>query len=186
MIEIILSSVVLVLLLIVVVNIYHNKFKYTIIKIEEAENNIGILLDKKRELLDRTRPIIKKELKLDEFLEELEGLEEKVLNHFQINTILKDSYFDLCKLLDDNEKLYKSESLVSIIEDLSDNEDMIIGSINYYNDSVVEFNKLVVSFPTKIVAFFFGYKKKEFHNNEKREIYEILKEKQDVIYEFYR
>ena len=138
MIEIILSSVVLVLLLIVVVNIYHNKFKYTIIKIEEAENNIGILLDKKRELLDRTRPIIKKELKLDEFLEELEGLEEKVLNHFQINTILKDSYFDLCKLLDDNEKLYKSESLVSIIEDLSDNEDMIIGSINYYNDSAIQ------------------------------------------------
>lgn len=177
MFEVILGCAILIILLIVIINFYNNKFKYTIIKIEEAENNIGILLDKKRELLDRTRPIIKKEIKVEEFLEELEGLEEKVLNHFQINSILKDSYFDLCKLLDDNEKLYKSEALVSIIEDLSDNEDMIIGSINYYNDSVVEFNKLVVSFPSKIVALLFRYKKKEFHNNEKREIYEILKEK---------
>ena len=177
MFEVILGCAILIILLIVIINFYNNKFKYTIIKIEEAENNIGILLDKKRELLDRTRPIIKKEIKVEEFLEELEGLEEKVLNYFQINSILKDSYFDLCKLLDDNEKLYKSEALVSIIEDLSDNEDMIIGSINYYNDSVVEFNKLVVSFPSKIVALLFRYKKKEFHNNEKREIYEILKEK---------
>lgn len=177
MFEVILGCAILIILLIVIINFYNNKFKYTIIKIEEAENNIGILLDKKRELLDRTRPIIKKEIKVEEFLEEIEGLEEKVLNHFQINSILKDSYFDLCKLLDDNEKLYKSEALVSIIEDLSDNEDMIIGSINYYNDSVVEFNKLVVSFPSKIVALLFRYKKKEFHNNEKREIYEILKEK---------
>ena len=177
MFEVILGCVVLIILLITIITIYHNKFQFVIIKIEEAENNIGILLDKKRQLLDRTRPIIKKELKLDDFLEELEGFEEKILNHFQINSILKDSYYDLYKLLDENEKLYKSESLVSIIEELNDNEDMIVGSINYYNDSVVEFNKLVMAFPSKIVAFLFRYKKKEFHNNEKREMYEILKEK---------
>ena len=54
---------------------------------------------------------------------------------------------------------------------------MIVGSINYYNDSVVEFNKLVVSFPSKLIAVLFRYKKKQFHNNEKREMYEILNEK---------
>lgn len=175
--EIILGCVVVIIILIILIAVYHNKFQFIIIKIEEAENNIGVLLEKKRELLDRTRPIIKKELKLDDFLEELEVFEEKQLNHFQINSWLKDSYYDLVKLLDENEKLYKSETLVSIMEELSDNEDMIVGSINYYNNSVVEFNKLVVSFPSKIVAFLFRYKKKEFHNNEKREMYEILKEK---------
>ena len=177
MFEIILGCGLVILLLIIIITIYHNKFQYVIIKIEEAENNIGVLLDKKRELLDRTRPIIKKELKLDEFLEELEGFEEKHLNHFQINTWLKDSYYDLIKLVDDNEKLYKSETLVSILEELSDNEDMIVGSINYYNDNVVDFNKLVVSFPARIVAILFRYKRKDFHNNEKREMYQILNEK---------
>ena len=177
MFEIILGCGIVVLLLITMIIIYHNKFQYVIIKIEEAENNINILLDKKQELLNRARPIIKKELKLDEFLEEIEKLENKGLNQFQMNSWLKDSYFDLVKLIDENEKLYKSEALVSILEELGDNEDMIVGSINYYNDSVVNFNKLVMSFPSKIVAFLFRYKKKEFHNNEKKEMYQILNEK---------
>lgn len=177
MFEVILGCSIILVLLIIIIIVYHNKFQFVIIKIEEAENNIGVLLDKKRELLDRTRGIVKKELKLDEFLEELDDFEEKHLNHFQTNTWLKDSYYDLVKLLDENEKLYKSESLVSIIEELNDNEDMIVGSINYYNDNVVEFNKLVVSFPARIVAILFRYKRKDFHNNEKREMYQILNEK---------
>jgi LemA protein len=177
MLEIIIGCGGFILLLILLIIIYHNKFQYVIIKIEEAENNISVLLDNKQELLNRARPIIKKELKLDEFLEELEKIENKGLNQFQMNSWLKDSYFDLVKLIDENEKLYKSESLVSILEELGDNEDMIVGSINYYNDSVVNFNKLVMSFPSKIVAFLFRYKKKEFHNNEKKEMYQILNEK---------
>ena len=177
MFEVILGCSIILVLLIIIIIVYHNKFQFVIIKIEEAENNIGVLLDKKRELLDRTRGIVKKELKLDEFLEELDDFEEKHLNHFQTNTWLKDSYYDLVKLLDENEKLYKSESLVSIIEELNDNEDMIVGSINYYNDNVDEFNKLVVSFPARIVAILFRYKRKDFHNNEKREMYQILNEK---------
>ena len=177
MFEVILGCSIILVLLIIIIIVYHNKFQFVIIKIEEAENNIGVLLDKKRELLDRTRGIVKKELKLDEFLEELDDFEEKHLNHFQTNTWLKDSYYDLVKLLDENEKLYKSESLVSIIEELNDNEDMIVGSINYYNDNVVEFNKLVVSFPARIVAILFRYKRKDFHNNEKREMYQVLNEK---------
>ena len=94
MFEIILGCGIVVLLLITMIIIYHNKFQYVIIKIEEAENNINILLDKKQELLNRARPIIKKEFKLDEFLEELEKLENKGLNQFQMNSWLKDSYFD--------------------------------------------------------------------------------------------
>ncbi len=167
----------LIFLLVTIISVYHNKFQFSIIKIDEAENNIGVLLEKKHDLLDRCRPIIKKELKMEEFLEELNDWDEKRLNHFEINSLLKDSAYDLFKLLDENEKLYKSEALVKIIEDLNDNEDMIVGSINYYNDNVVEFNKLVKGFPAKIVAFLFRYKKKEFHNNEKREMYEILNEK---------
>ena len=141
---IIIGSVVgLLFILVTIISIYHNKFQFCIIKIDEAENNIGVLLDKKRELLERTRPIIKKELKLEEFLEKINDWDSNNFNHFEINSILKDCSYDLFKLLDENEKLYK----------------------------------LVVSFPSKLIAFLFRYKKKQFHNNEKREMYEILNEK---------
>ena len=43
--------------------IINNKFQLTIIKIDKAEEDIDIYLDKKKELLDRTIPIIKERIK---------------------------------------------------------------------------------------------------------------------------
>lgn len=176
MLEIILGSVVLVALLIMVVVIIHNKFQFSIIKIEEAENNIDILLQKKLELLKRCRPVIKKELKLDDFLDNLEEIEQKELNHFELNSSLKEAYNILFQTLDDNEKLFKSDSLISIINEINHNEIDLVAAVKFYNDTVVLFNQLIVSFPSNIIRLLFRYKKLEFYNNEKREIYEILKD----------
>lgn len=177
MIEIILGCIVFIALLAIIVVIYHNKFQLAIIKIDEAENNIDILLEKKADLLKRTRPIIQKELKLEHFLDDLETYEEKQLNHFEMHDFLKENYHELFKILDDHEKLLKSETLVSIIEDLNENEEETIGAIKFYNDTVVIFNQLISTFPSNIIGFFWRYKRKEFYNNEKREIYEILNDK---------
>ncbi len=177
MIEIILGCIVLVALIIMIIIIYHNKFQFAIIKIDEAENNIDILLQKKLDLINRSRPIIKKQLKLEEFLEELNHFSDRNLNHFETNNELRKSYNDLFKILDENEKLYKNDSLVSIIEEINDNEIELVAAIKFYNDSVVIFNQLIVAFPSNIIRLFFGYKKKQFYSNEKREIFEILKEK---------
>lgn len=176
MIEIVLGSIVLTALLLMLIVIVHNKFQFSIIKIEEAENNIDVLLQKKSELLTRCVPIIKKELKLDEFLPKLEHIEEQDLNHFELNNLLKEEYNSLFQVLDDNEKLFKSESLVSIIDEINTNEINLVAAVKFYNDTVVLFNQLIVSFPSNIIRLLFRYKKKDFYNNEKREIYEILKD----------
>lgn len=168
-------GVILIILIIITVN--YNRFRFAIFKIDEAENNIEVLLKKKIELLDRTRPIIKKELKLEEFLEEIDFLKESQINHFEMNNSLKECHTNLIKVLDDNEKLFKSETLTTIIEEINSNEEAIVGCTKFYNDSVVVFNKLVGAFPSNLVAFLWRYKRKEFYNNEKREMYEILNEK---------
>lgn len=176
MLEIILGVIVVICLLLIVIVVYNNKFQLVIIKIDKAEEDISIYLDKKKELLDRTKPIIKKELKLDSFLDELDNSFEDI-NNFDEHDILKKAYNELFKTLDENEKLFKSEALVSILEELNDNEEDIVGAIKFYNDTVVEFNQLRTAFPSNIISFFRRYKKKEFYNNEKREIFEILNEK---------
>ena len=165
-----------ILLLIILLSFSGNKYKYAIIKIDRAEEDIDIYLQKKKDYLDRTRPIIKKELKLNDFLGEIDSNIEEMSNH-QKNDFLRSLYNELFKTIDENEKLLKSDTLMSIIDDLNDNEEQIIGCIKYYNDTVVDFNRLVISFPTNIIALFRGYKKKEFYNNEKREMFEILNEK---------
>ena len=176
MIETVLGVVVVLSLFLGIFVIFNNKFQLAIIKIEKAEEDIDIYLQKKHELLNRTRPIIKKELKKNDFLPELdESYEDK--NNITIHNILKNSYNELFKIIDENEKLLKSDTLVSILESLNNNEENIVGAIKFYNDTVVEYNQLVVSFPSKIISFIKRYKKRDFYNNEKREMFEILNQK---------
>lgn len=177
MVAIIVGVSIFILIVLVIFIFSHNKYQFCFIKIDKAEEDIGIYLEKKKELLERTIPIINKELKRKDFLNEVPLVMDKELNHFELHNFLKTSYNELFKTIDDNEKLLKSDALMKIVDELNDNEEEIIGAIKFYNDTVVDFNKLVASFPSNIVAFFSRYKKKEFYNNEKREIYEILNER---------
>lgn len=176
MIETVLGCLVIVSLIGIIFIVYHNKFKFSIIKIEEAENNIDLFLQKKLDLLKRSRQVVIKELKSEDFLEQLDSETISDLNHFELNDFLKKTYNEFFQTLDDNEKLFKSESLVHIIDDLNSNEIDLVAAIKFYNDTVVMFNQLIVSFPSSIIRLFFGYRKKEFYSHEKREIYKILKE----------
>ena len=165
--------VILFLILLVVCSIIKSKFNIASIKISKAEEDIDIYLVRKKELLDRTRPIVIKELKLESFLTDLDQ-DFNTINNFLENDILRRNYNELLKTIDENDKLLKSKSLKEILDDLEDNDEDIIGAIKFYNDTVVDYNKLVVSFPGAIIAFFHKYKKKEFYNNEKREVFDIL------------
>lgn len=155
----------------------HNKFKFAIIEIDEAENNIEVLLQKKIDLINRTIPIIKKELKLDSFLDDMNFLNSSNLTHFEIYNHLCEMNSKLMVTLDENEKLFKSVQLTNILEEIKDVDEDIDGSIKFYNDSVTVFNKLIVSFPSKIIAWMFRYKRKEFYNNETREMFDIINDK---------
>lgn len=176
MIEVVLGCIVFIAFIAIIFILYHNKFSISVVKIEEAENNIDLYLQKKLELLKRAKQVVMKELKLEEFLEELEKDNILELNHFDLNDLLKNCYNSLFLSLDDNEKLFKSESLTHIVADLNTNEIDLVAAIKFYNDTVVTFNQLIVSFPSNIIRLFFGYRKKEFYNHEKREVYEILKD----------
>ena len=174
--ETILLIIVIISILAFIFVLVNNKFQLTIIKLDKAEEDIDIYLEKKKDLLSRTMPIVKKELKIKDFMENLEKWNDD-LDNFEKHNFLKNLYNELFKTIDENEKLMKSKSLVKILEELNENEEDIVGAIKYYNDSVVEFNKLVVSFPSNIMTLFKRYKKLEFYNNEKREMFEILNQK---------
>ena len=176
MLEIIIGIIVGISLILLIGTIINNNYQLAIIKIEKAEEDIDMYLEKKRDLLERTKPIIEKELKTENFLPEI-SQNFTLIPNIDESDILKRCYNTLFKTIDDNDKLLKSEALGNIINNLNDNEEDIVGAIRFYNDTVVDYNKLIVSFPSNIVGFFKRYKKKAFYNNEKREMFEILNEK---------
>ena len=173
MLELIILIIVIISFILFIITIYYNKYQLVIIKIDKAEEDISLYLQRKQELLERVKPILKKELKKDFYSSSLDEINEN-FNNFELHDLLKRNYNELFKVMDENEKLLKSDSLVQLLEKLNINEENIVGSIKFYNDTVVEFNQLVVSFPSSIIAFFKKYKKLEFYNNERREIFEIL------------
>ena len=91
MLEIIIGIIVGVCFLLFLIVIVNNKFKFAIIKLEKAEEDINIYLQKKKELLDRTVPVIKKELKLKEFLTDLDLYKEE-MSDIEKNDLLKKVY----------------------------------------------------------------------------------------------
>ena len=91
MLEIILGIVVFFFLFLTICVIYNNKFQLAIIKIYKAEEDIDLYLQKKKELLNRTRPIIKKELKLKTFMNSIDEISEDS-NNFEMHDSLKKSY----------------------------------------------------------------------------------------------
>ena len=176
MLEIIFGVIGAISLIAIIVVIFNNRFELASIKIDKANEDIEMYLGIKKDLLDRTRPIVKKALRTKEFMNDIESVEVDG-NNIETHLLLKKCYNELFKALDENEKLFKSEALCKILDELNENEENIVGAIKFYNDTVVEFNKLVVSFPSNIIALFRRFKKKEFYNNEKRETFEILNEK---------
>ena len=173
---IVVGSITLLALILLIVVIFYNKFQFAIIKINEAEENCDMTLHKKYDLLTRMVPIIRKSLKNKKLLEGKLSISIEDLNHFELNNVLTDFYTELFKIIDENEKLLKSKPLSNLLNELNENEEELIACITFYNDTVVEYNRLIISFPSNIIRLLFRYKKKEFYSHEKHEIFEILKE----------
>lgn len=172
---IIVGGITVLALILLIVAINYNKFQFAIIKIDEAENNTDLFLQKKYDLIKRLVPIIKGILKQKEFMEDIKN-DFSELNHFELNKKLSDFSSEIFKTLDDNDKLLKSEKIINLMTEFNDNDEDLTASIKFYNDTVVKFNKLIMSFPSNIIRLFFGYKRKDFYADEKREMYEILKD----------
>lgn len=174
----IIISVIVVIGLIIVFGFIssRNKFRDILIKVNEAETNIDLALQKKHDLLEKSIPIVSKEIEKDDFLYQLVSIKKESIDQFMENDILRECYSELFKVIDDNDKLLKNEELLTIYEGINLNEEDLIASIKYYNDSVVIYNELIHSFPSSFYKIFLHEKEKEFYKIEKREIFEILKE----------
>ncbi len=178
MMELIIILVVFILIIMLItLSCYKNKFKFALIKIDEAQKNIDSVLKQKKEDFDKIKPIITETLEEENFLNNLEELNVEQVGSIEANKQLADFYIELMKTIDENDKLLNNETIKNVLEDISDNEIELSASIKYYNDSTQKYNELIESFPSNIVRIIFGYKKKELYKDEKRERYEILKEK---------
>lgn len=169
MIYLIIGLILLVILLLVINFLYYkNKFNFYFLKIEEANNNIELILEKKIEILLKIAKIIDKDME-----KELEEFKKKEISKHQCYIELSSLGNKLLKEADAEE--YESNKKISnLIERFDDNECDLKGVLKYYNDNAVEINNYIHKFPSNIVSLFSHFKELDIYKIEKRESFAIL------------
>ena len=169
MIYLILGLVLLVILLLVINFLYYkNKFNFYFLKVEEADNNIELILEKKIEILLKIAKIIDKDMG-----KELEEFKKKEISKHQCYIELSSLGNKLLKEAD-AEEYESNKKLNNLIGRFDDNECDLKGSLKYYNDNAVEINNYIHKFPSNIVSLFSHFKELDIYKIEKRESFAIL------------
>ena len=152
MIYLILGLVLLVILLLVINFLYYkNKFNFYFLKVEEADNNIELILEKKIEILLKIAKIIDKDME-----KELEEFKKKEISKHQCYIELSSLGNKLLKEAD-AEEYESNKKLNNLIGRFDDNECDLKGSLKYYNDNAVEINNYIHKFPSNIVSLFSSF-----------------------------
>ena len=169
MIYLILGLVLLVILLLVINFLYYkNKFNFYFLKVEEADNNIELILEKEIEILLKIAKIIDKDME-----KELEEFKKKEISKHQCYIELSSLGNKLLKEAD-AEEYESNKKLNNLIGRFDDNECDLKGSLKYYNDNAVEINNYIHKFPSNIVSLFSHFKELDIYKIEKRESFAIL------------
>lgn len=169
----VLIVVITVIFVVIIVNI--NKFQTLNIKINEAEENIGLLLYEKYDLLYKIGKIVKKESK-DTFFDGLDDIIVEDISKIELNKKLAKFDSKIIELIDYNKEINFDEESLKLFSDLENVNIECAADEKYYNDNVEIFNRLVGQFPSSIIAKIKKYKRRDFYVNEKEEIFEIMKE----------
>ena len=160
---------ILVSTLFIIIKNTKSKFLFLDIKLKEGENNISLFLQKKKDIMDKIVKIVIQNEKYKDSFDEFNGDVNNQSDNFKLHSVLNDYYNKLSKII------FQDEKLVNLLNELKDHEEDLIGAIKFFNDTVVDYNKLIVVFPHKIIAKVLGYTEEQFYKNEKEEMFQILK-----------
>ncbi len=158
-----LSIVIVICLILIFLVATYNHFQDYIIRINEADVNIDAVLRKRFDLLNKSIGIIKANIDTDEeILEGIVKLRSKKLNNFELDRSLYDAINEFHAIKEKYAELQSNEEFMKIDINLIESESEIVGLRKYYNDIITDYNKLVKSCPSNIIAIIKGYKAKDY------------------------
>lgn len=151
---------------ILIINTY-NKFQVYIIRINEAEANIDAVLRKRFDLLNKSIDVIKTNTNTEEdVLEQIVKLRSRKLSNFDLDRKLYDGLKEFEKYKEKYPELKNSESFMKIDIAINESEAEIVAFRKYYNDIITDYNKMVKSFPSNIIAIIFKFKDKFYFDGK--------------------
>ena len=150
--------------------ILYNRFQDYIIRINEAEVNIDNILRKRFDLLNKSIGIIKGATETeDEILDLIVKLRTKKITNFELDRSLYDAINEFSSYKEKYPELKNCEEYLKIEINLFESESEIIALRKYYNDIITDYNKLVKSFPSNLIAIIRNYTVKPYFDGNNLE-----------------
>ncbi len=144
----------------------NNRFQINIIRLNEAEAIIDKTLRKRYDLLNKVVNIIRSETEEDKALDNIKKSRSKKLNMYELDKELNIGMAELKEIIKKYPELKTNEQYSNIAFGLAESESEINAFKKYYDDIAKDYNKMVKSFPSNLLALLCGYKIKQYFNNK--------------------
>lgn len=176
---IILFIIIILIILTAIAFVYlYNKINETIIRVDEAESRIDSNLRDKYDLLNRCVTIIKNKIELNsEQFKDIVKLRSRKISNFDLDRILVSSHNEFLSIYEANKELRESDEIFKASKQLELINEELVTLRNYYNANISNYNKMIKTFPTNIIAGIKKYKERPFYD---------LKDMKDDNYEDFK
>lgn len=164
--KLILCSVIIIIAILFIYVIIHNKIKGQILKINAAENEIDESLRNKFDLLSKLIvEIIQIDKENKDFIE-FEKIKDENLSSFEFERLLKDMESKIYAFKNENSKINKDENFNNIWYEIINLNTKIKGEEKYYNENTTIYNNLVSKFPSNIISKLLRLKEKNYFDGK--------------------
>ena len=170
------GAITLIALIILIIKLKSDKLDAYTIRIEKAETEIQLLLEKKLSLLSDLQSKFSEESSEKEFnfLCDLEDVDD---DEFKLNTILNKAYKELKGFLEDKRSYIPDDEIKSLLDELEQINIECNATKKYYNNNAIILNNKIKKVSNSLIRKFKHIEKKEIYNDPVEEEFEILKKK---------
>lgn len=167
----ILLALIMVICIIVGIYItYYNKLQDYIIKINEVESILDNNLRDKYDNINKSVTIIKNNDDIKEedkkLFEEIIKLRTRKISNFDLDRKLISANNNFTSLKEKYKELKTNKEIINISKKLEELDETLIVNRDYYNKNIAEYNKLIVMFPTNIIARICKYEEKLYYDKK--------------------
>lgn len=148
-------------------SIIYNKFQDSIIKLNEVEGKIDETLRSKFDSLLEMNNIIKEKINTKKaIVDDITKLKDEEISSFELDRKLSEALSKINFIRKQYEELHNIDQLNKLSYDIDDMDESLAAYKKYYNENIVEYNKLIRKFPYNIIGMILKYKEKSFFDGK--------------------
>jgi len=150
---------------------YYNKLQDYVIRINEVEAILDSNLREKYDAINKCVTLINSNNMIEDetdkkLFEEIVKLRNRKISNFDLDRKLVEANNNFIGLKEKYKELKDNKDITAISKKIDEIDEGIIVNREYYNRVIAEYNKLVVVFPTNIVARICKYKEKLYYDKK--------------------